>query len=117
MNNSLSQWSIEPEIVANTLFGPFDMRNWGQRQYNSFYGRDVLAEEKDRLLGSLTVFVEDPDRLDEVETQLKANEKVDWSYYTIRRYDKDYKSCRKAASSSGTASLSVWLRSCWPALC
>ena len=91
----LSQWSIEPEIVANTLFGPFDMRNWGQRQYNSFYGRDVLAEEKDRLLGSLTVFVEDPDRLDEVETQLKANEKVDWSYYTIRRYDKDYKAAAK----------------------
>ena len=39
--------------------------------------------------------MEDPDRLDEVETQLKANEKVDWSYYTIRRYDKDYKAAAK----------------------
>lgn len=91
----LSEWIAEPEILANTVFGPFEMRYWGQRQSNIYYGRDVLAKEEDRLLGSVTFFVDDPAELDRIEAQIRENKQVDQSYYTIRRYDADYKAAAK----------------------
>ena len=91
----LSEWTAEPKILDNTIFAPFELRHWGQHQYNTFYGRDVLAKEEDRLLGSITLFVEDPAKLDKIEEQIKENKYVDWSYYTIQRYDADYKAAAK----------------------
>ena len=91
----LSEWTAEPKILANTVFAPFELRHWGQRQYNAFYGGDQLATEEDRLLGSVTLFVEDPAELDRIEEQIKADAEVDWNYYTIQRYDADYKAAAK----------------------
>ncbi|MDO4274288.1 MAG: ABC transporter permease [Eubacteriales bacterium] len=91
----LSQWTAEPNILANTVFAPFELRYWGQVQYNNFYKGKVLAHEEDRLLGSITLFVEDPADLDIVEQRIRENEHVDWSYYLISRYDKDYKAAAK----------------------
>lgn len=91
----LSTWTAEPNILTNTIFAPFELRYWGQCQYNTFYGRDVLAKEEDRLLGSITFFVEDPADLDKIEDQMKKDQSVDWSYYTIQRYDSDYKAAAK----------------------
>lgn len=91
----LSEWTAEPQILANTIFAPFELRHWGQRQYNTFYGGDIIAKEEDRLLGSITLFVEDPAELDMIEDQIKENQLVDWSYYTIQRYDSDYKAAAK----------------------
>lgn len=91
----LSEWTAEPKILANTIFAPLELRHWGQRQYNIFYGGEVLAKEDDRLLGSITLFVEDPAELDMIENQMKENQFVDWSYYTIQRYDSDYKAAAK----------------------
>lgn len=90
-----SEWMAEPAILVNTVFGPFEMRDWGQQQYNMHYGRDVFAKEEDRLLGSVTFYAEDPAELGKIEAQMKENEHVDWSYYTIRRYDADYKAAAK----------------------
>ena len=124
-----SEWIAEPEILENIVFGPFEMRHWGQRQYNIYYGGDVLAKEEDRLLGSVTFFVEDPAELDKIEAQMKENEHVDWSYYAIQRYDADYKAaakpllsmtlfaaCMVAVSIGGTLlilflALAMWMRS------
>lgn len=91
----LSEWTAEPKILDNTIFAPFELRHWGQYQYNTFYGGDVLAKEEDRLLGSITLFVEDPAELDKIEEQIKKNPYVDWNYYTIQRYDADYKAAAK----------------------
>ncbi len=91
----LSEWTAEPKILANTIFAPFELRHWGQRQYNTFYGGEILAKEEDRLLGSITLFVEDPAELDRIEDQIKENQFVDWRYYTIQRYDSDYKAAAK----------------------
>lgn len=91
----LSEWTAEPKILANTIFAPFELRHWGQRQYNTFYGGNILAKEDDRLLGSITLFVEDPAGLDEIEAQIKKNGHVDLGYYTIERYDADYKAAAK----------------------
>lgn len=91
----LSEWTAEPKILANTIFAPFELRHWGQYQYNTFYGGDVLAKEEDRLLGSITLFVEDPAELDNIEAQIKGCPYVDWNYYTIQRYDADYKAAAK----------------------
>lgn len=91
----LSEWTAEPDILANMIFAPFELRHWGQLQYNTFYGGDILAKEEDRMLGSITLFVEDPMELDEIEMQIKENEHVDWSYYTVHRYDADYKAAAK----------------------
>ncbi len=91
----LSDWVAEPNILANTIFGPFELRHWGQVQHNMFYGGDVLAPEEDRLLGSITIYVEDPDDLDRVMEAVKENEHVDWSCYSISRYDKDYRAAAK----------------------
>lgn len=91
----LSGWTAEPIILANTIFAPFELRHWGQCQYNTFYGGDILAKEEDRLLGSITLYVEDPAGLDKIEEQLKKSPYVDWNYYTIQRYDADYKAAAK----------------------
>ncbi len=91
----LSDYTVEPEILTNTIFSPYELRHWGRVQYNTFYGNESLAEEKDPLLGTITLFVEDPECLDEVESALKAYEDVDWDYYTIQRYDADYKAAAK----------------------
>lgn len=85
----------EPSLLTNTIFAPFELRYWGQVQYNSHYGRNVLAKEEDRLLGSITIFVDNPDDLDSIEQKIRENEHVDWSYYTISRYDQDYKAAAK----------------------
>ena len=90
-----SDWTAEPNLLANTIFGPFELRYWEQVQYNSYYGGDILAREKDRLLGSITIFVDDPEDLDTIEKQILTNEHVDWSYYAISRYDKDYRAAAK----------------------
>lgn len=91
----LSDWVAEPDILANTVFGPFELRYWGQVQYHTFYGGDTLAPEADRLLGGITIYVDDPDDLDRIKEKVKENEHVDWSYYSISRYDKDYKAAAK----------------------
>lgn len=91
----LSEWTAEPHILANTIFAPFELRHWGQVQYNTFYGRDILAKEDDRLLGSVTLFVEDPAELDMIKEQIQENQLVDWNYYTIQRYDSDYRAAAK----------------------
>lgn len=91
----LSEWTAEPKILANTIFAPMELRDWGQRQSNTFYGRDILAKEEDRLLGSVTLFVDDPAELDVIEYRIQENAPVDWSYYTIQRYDADYKAAAK----------------------
>lgn len=90
-----SNWTAEPNFLTNTIFGPFELRHWEQVQYNTYYGGDILAREEDRLLGSITVFVDNPDDLGSIEQQIRANEHVDWSYYAISRYDKDYKAAAK----------------------
>lgn len=91
----LSDWIAEPNILANTVFAPFELRHWGQVQYNTFYGGNVLALEEDRLLGSITIYVDDPDDLGRVMEEIKGNEHVDWSCYSISRYDKDYRAAAK----------------------
>ncbi len=91
----LSDWVAEPNILANTVFAPFELRHWGQVQYNTFYGGNVLALEEDRLLGSITIYVDHPDDLDRVMEEIKENEHVDWSYYSVSRYDKDYRAAAK----------------------
>ncbi len=97
----VTEWDFEPHILENTIYGPFELRHWGQVQYNAFYGRDVLAEEEDRLLGSIILFVEDPEDLGRVEQEVRKNGRVDWSFYTISRYDKDYKAAAKPLLSMG----------------
>lgn len=46
-------------------------------------------------MGSITLFVEEPADLDKIEAQMKNNRSVDWSYYTIQRYDSDYKAAAR----------------------
>lgn len=91
----LSDYTLEPDILANTVFAPYELSNWDQIQYNTYYGNEILAQEADPLLDTITLFVEDPDRLSEVETALESYDKVDWNYYTIQRYDEDYKAVTK----------------------
>ena len=88
----LSDYTMESDILSNAIFAPLEMVHWDNIQYNTFYGGDVLAAETDPLLGSITLFVDDPDKLEEVEEAVKAYTNVDWNYYTISRDDSNYKS-------------------------
>lgn len=88
----LSDYTMESDILSNAIFAPFELVHWDNIQYNTFYGRNVRAAETDPLLGDITLFVDDPDRLKEVEEALKDYTGVDWNYYTISRDDTNYKS-------------------------
>lgn len=91
----LSNWTAEDAILANVIFADPAISYWGQVEYNTFYGRSVLAKEADRAITNLTLFVEDPVMLDSVQEQLLAMDLADWSYYTFKRYDDDYKAAAK----------------------
>lgn len=86
----LSNWTSEDNIFANIIFADPNMRHWAQVEYNTHYGNDVLARESDRVISEVTLFVEDPLMLDSVKEQVLANDTVDWSYYSLKRYDHDY---------------------------
>lgn len=88
----LSDYTMESDILSNAIFAPLELVHWDNIQYNTFYGGDVLAAETDPLLGDITLFVDDPDKLEEVEEAVKAYTDVDWNYYTISRDDSNYKS-------------------------
>ncbi len=91
----LSNWTAEDAVLANVIFADPAINYWGQVEYNTFYGRSVLAREADRAITNLTLFVEDPMMLESVQEELLAMDLADWSYYTFKRYDHDYKIAAK----------------------
>lgn len=55
----------------------------------------MIADESDRPIGNITLFVEDPETLDAVRERIEQVDSVDWSYYLLSRYDNDYKKAAK----------------------
>ncbi len=91
----LSNWTAEDSILANVIFSDPSINDWEQVEYNSHYGRGILAPESERAITNLTLFVEDPEMLDSVQEQITSLSIADWSYYNFKRYDGDYKAAAK----------------------
>lgn len=91
----LSNWTAEDNILANVMFADPSVRYWSQVESNTHYGRNVLAWEEDPVMWNITLFVEDPLMLESVEEQIKAMEDIDLSFYTMRRYDDEYRAVAK----------------------
>lgn len=82
--------TYEPDILANTLFCTPDIDYWSTHANQVQYGMDVSAPESDKRLFNMVLFVEDPSLLESVKEKLLAIDLVDWSYYNMETYDKDY---------------------------
>ena len=80
----------ETDILANTFFCTPDIEEWESYAYQVQYGMDITAPESDHRLFNMVLFVEDPSLLDSVKERLLAIDSVDWSYYNMETYDKDY---------------------------
>ncbi|WP_198146314.1 ABC transporter permease [Dorea sp. D27] len=87
----LSNWTSEDQILANVIFTDSYMRYWAQSEYNTYYGRQVLGRESYDILDNITLYVEDPMMLGTVKETLMDIGSVDWSYYSFKEYDRDYK--------------------------
>lgn len=86
----VSESTDESTIISNMLFVDYEMRQWAQVWNNTHYGRKVSAKQKDRHVGNITLYVEDPLMLDLVREQIERLDTVDWSYYRFERYDHEY---------------------------
>ncbi len=87
----LSNWTSEDQILDNVVFTDTYMRYWAQSEYNTYYGRQVLGRESYDILDNLTLYVEEPRMLGQVKEKLMDMASVDWSYYSFKEYDRDYK--------------------------
>lgn len=91
----ITKWTYEDDILANTLFCAPGIEYWSRYENQIYTGADIIAEESEYNIGSMVLFVEDPMLLDSVKEKLLAFDAVDWKYYNIGSYDKDYKDALK----------------------
>lgn len=87
----LSGYISEGDILANTIFVDQEIDEWGKFEYNTHYKRDVAARQDDPTVGNVTLFVEDPLMLEEIERRIKEVNTVDWDYYGFEAYNRDYR--------------------------
>lgn len=87
----LSGYISEGDILENTIFADGEIDYWGKFEYNTHYRRDVSARQADPTVGNVTLFVEDPMMIEEVERRIKEVDTVDWDYYKFETYDRDYR--------------------------
>lgn len=83
--------TFEEDILANTFFSTTDVWTWCRREYQIQYDYPVFAPIDDDVICLMTIFVEDPAYLESVKEKLLAIDSIDWQYYELGVYDKDYK--------------------------
>lgn len=93
----VSDYTSESNIISNLIFtDEEEISNWWIKEWNKYYNEDTIAPQEDPVVTFVTLYVDDPDILNEVEDEIREiDDRIDWDYYDIKYYDKDYKAIAK----------------------
>ena len=97
MKNRLA--SIQRNLISYQILFFTDeeeFTNWWTGEWNEYYNEDPIVPLEDPVVTYVTLYVDDPGMLKEVEDEIRGiDDKIDWEYYNFEYYDKDYKAIAK----------------------
>lgn len=82
--------TLEWDILENSVFCTPEFDFWSRHEGQLHKDMPVTAEESDKRLYTVVLFLEEPALLDNVKEKLLAMDSIDWNYYDMGTYDKDY---------------------------
>lgn len=93
----VSKYTTESDIISNLIFtDEEEFTNWWTGEWNEYYNEDPIVPLEDPVVTYVTLYVDDPGMLKEVEDEIRGiDDKIDWEYYNFEYYDKDYKAIAK----------------------
>lgn len=94
----IGELTYEAQILSNLIFTDEDLVEWHTNEWKKYYNEPAFVPWEDAPVSGRTLQVENPEKLDSIEEKIRAigdKSNVDWKYYNIRHYDKDYKAVAK----------------------
>lgn len=89
-----SEYTTEEQIVENFIFADPAMFQWSVNEGRAHSGMEPLIYA-DNLLGRITLYVDDPQKLDSVKEEVLAMDGIEFDRYNLTYKDDDYKAVAK----------------------